>query len=74
MITISMSEARQSLRTVLDQAQSQPVTITRRSAPDMVLLSAADYAVLQQARFELAMQKMRGNDTNQAVYKALADK
>ncbi|MEC5321052.1 type II toxin-antitoxin system Phd/YefM family antitoxin [Brenneria populi subsp. brevivirga] len=72
MITLTYSDARAKLADVFDQAIEQPVTITRRSAPDVVVISAEQYAAFQQARFETAMKRVTTD--NHEVLKALADK
>lgn len=74
MMTLTFSEARQKLASVLDAAAEQPVTVTRRSAPDMVIITAEQFAALQQAKFEASLARVMGKPENQALFKELADK
>ena len=74
MLTLTFSDVRQKFANVLDTAVNQPVTITRRSAPDMVVITAEQYAELQQAKFEASMTRVMSKANNRALFKALADK
>lgn len=74
MMTMAFSDVRQKLSTVLDTAVNQPVTITRRSAPDMVVITAEQFASLQQAKFDASMARVMSKPKNQALFKELADK
>lgn len=74
MITLTYSDARAQLADVLDKAVEQPVTITRRMAPDVVVISAEQFAALQQAKFEASLAKVASQPKNQALFKELADK
>ncbi|KAB8306097.1 type II toxin-antitoxin system Phd/YefM family antitoxin [Erwinia endophytica] len=74
MITLTYSDARAQLADVLDKAVDQPVTITRRMAPDVVVISAEQFAALQQAKFEASLAKVTSKPKNQALFKELADK
>ena len=74
MMTLTFSDVRQKFANVLDTAITQPVTITRRSAPDMVVITAEQFAELQQARFELSLARVTSQSKNQALFKELADK
>lgn len=72
MFTLTYSDARAKLAEVLDRAVEQPVTITRRTSPDVVVISAEQYASLQQAKFDVALGRAR--IANRETLKALADK
>lgn len=72
MLTTTYSDARARLAELLNTASEQPVTITRRAAPDMVIISAAQYAELQQLKFDAALGRMEA--LNGETLKALADK
>ncbi|GKV82546.1 MULTISPECIES: type II toxin-antitoxin system Phd/YefM family antitoxin [Pectobacterium] len=74
MLTLTFSDVRQKFAKVLDTAITQPVTITRRSAPDMVVITAEQFAELQQAKFEASLAKVMNKPKNQALFKELADK
>lgn len=74
MMTIPFSDARQKLASVFETAVKQPVTITRRSAPDVVVISAEQFAEFQQAKFEASLARVMGNPKNQDLFKELADK
>lgn len=74
MITLTFSDVRQKFSSVLDIAVNQPVTITRRSAPDMVVITAEQFAELQQAKFDASLARVMGKPKNQALFKELADK
>jgi antitoxin Phd len=74
MITLTFSDVRQKFSSVLDTAVNQPVTITRRSAPDMVVITAEQFAELQQAKFDASLARVIGKPKNQALFKELADK
>ena len=72
MITMTYSDARAKLADVFNTASEQPVTIVRRSAPDVVVISAEEYEAFQQAKFEAAMARVAAD--NHETFKALADK
>ena len=72
MITMTYSDARAKLADLLNTALDQSVTIVRRSAPDVVVISAEEYEAYQQTKFEAAMTRV-GAD-NHETFKALADK
>lgn len=72
MLTMNYSDARAKLAELLKTASEQPVTITRRSAPDVVVISAKEYEAFQQAKFEAAMSRVGAE--NHDTFKALADK
>lgn len=74
MLTIPFSDARQKFASILDTAVNQPVTITRRSAPDVVVITADQFAELQQAKFEASLARVMNKPKNQALFKELADK
>ncbi|EIC83965.1 type II toxin-antitoxin system Phd/YefM family antitoxin [Serratia sp. M24T3] len=74
MITLTYSDARAQFADVLNKAVDQPVTITRRMAPDVVVISAEQFAALQQAKFEASLAKVMNKPGNQALFKELADK
>lgn len=74
MITLTFSDVRQKFASVLDTAITQPVIITRRSAPDMVVITAEQFAELQQAKFEVSMARVMSKSSNKALFKVLADK
>ncbi|MFP9228832.1 type II toxin-antitoxin system Phd/YefM family antitoxin [Pectobacterium cacticida] len=74
MLTLTFSDVRQKFASVLDTAVKQPVTITRRSAPDMVVITAKQFAELQQTKFEASLAKVMSKPKNQALFKELADK
>ncbi|WP_277971749.1 type II toxin-antitoxin system Phd/YefM family antitoxin [Pantoea agglomerans] len=74
MMTIPFSDARQKLASVFETAVKQPVTITRRSAPDVVVISAEQFAEFQQAKFEASLARVMGKPKNQDLFKELADK
>lgn len=74
MMTLSFTDFRQTLADSLTTAQSQPVKVTRRSAPDMVVITADQFAELQQAKFDQAMARVMGSPKNNALFKTLADK
>lgn len=72
MLTMNYSDARAKLAELLKTASEQPVTITRRSAPDVVVISAKEYEAFQQAKFEAALGRMEA--LNGETLKVLADK
>ena len=74
MMTYTFSDVRQKFASVLDSAVTQPVTITRRSAPDMVIITAEQFAELQKARFDASLSRVMGKPRNQALFQELADK
>ncbi|MDW8847483.1 type II toxin-antitoxin system Phd/YefM family antitoxin [Erwinia sp. MMLR14_017] len=74
MLTLTFSDVRQKFASVLDTATKQPVIITRRSAPDMVVITAEQFADLQQAKFEASLAKVMSKPKNQALFKELAGK
>ncbi len=74
MITLTYSDARAQFAEVLNKAVDQPVTITRRMAPDVVVISAEQFAALQQAKFESSLAKVMSQPKNQALFRDLADK
>jgi len=74
MMTLTFSDVRQKFSSVLDAAIKQPVTITRRSAPDMVVITAEQFAELQQAKFEASLARVTNKPKNKALFKELADK
>jgi len=51
-VICSFSDVRQKFASVLDSAVTHPVTITRRSAPDILIITADRFAELQKAKFE----------------------
>ncbi|WP_299999455.1 type II toxin-antitoxin system Phd/YefM family antitoxin [uncultured Cedecea sp.] len=74
MMTYTFSDVRQKFASVLDSAVTQPVTITRRSAPDMVIITAEQFAELQKAKFEASLSRVMSKPKNQALFQELADK
>ncbi|AHF77892.1 Prevent host death protein [Sodalis praecaptivus] len=74
MITFTYSDARAKLADVLDKANEQPVTITRRTAPDVVVISAEQFAALQQAKFDAALGRVMSKPESKALFEELADK
>lgn len=74
MMTYTFSDVRQKFASVLDSAVTQPVTITRRSAPDMVIITAEQFAELQKAKFEVSLSRVMSKPKNQALFQELADK
>lgn len=69
---LTYSDARTHLADLLDKAVAQPVTITRRTAPDVVVISAALFADLQQTKFNAALGRVEA--ANSETLKALASK
>lgn len=74
MITLTFSDARAQFADVLNTAVDQPVTITRRTAPDVVVISAEQFASLQQAKFEASLARVMVKPENQTLFRELADK
>lgn len=74
MLTLTFSDARQKFSSVLDTATKQPVTITRRSAPDMVVITAKQFAELQQAKFETSLSRVMAKPECQTLFRELADR
>lgn len=48
MPTITANEAKARFGTVIEQAQREPVTITRHGRPSAVMISAADFAHIKE--------------------------
>lgn len=74
MMTYTFSDVRQKFASVLDSAVTQPVIITRRSAPDMVIITAEQFAELQKAKFEASLGRVMSKPKNQDLFQELADK
>lgn len=53
MTTIPLSEARRELPSLIDQAQTQPITISRHGTPAAVVLSPSRYEELLSALEDL---------------------
>lgn len=48
MPTVTANEAKARFGTIIEQAQREPVTITRHGRPSAVMLSAADFALVRE--------------------------
>ncbi|MBI5483583.1 MAG: type II toxin-antitoxin system Phd/YefM family antitoxin [Deltaproteobacteria bacterium] len=57
MITMTSAEAQNHFGMLLDIAQREPVTITRRGRPVAYLFSPLDYAAITQARKDLTTEQ-----------------
>jgi prevent-host-death family protein len=55
---ISISKARNNLSAWIQEAEEQPVTITRRGQPVGTLISYAEYASLRRARGWMEMMRL----------------
>lgn len=48
MPTVTANEAKARFGTIIEQAQREPVTITRHGRPSAVMLSASDFALVRE--------------------------
>ncbi|CAI0691265.1 type II toxin-antitoxin system Phd/YefM family antitoxin [Serratia ficaria] len=69
MTTISYTSARNNLAEVFQEAQNQPVEVTRRGHDEVYIISKADYEVLVKAKVKARIQLKHADTIN-----ALADR
>ncbi len=55
---VSIAEAKKDFSSVARQAQKEPVVVTRRGEPDVVILSFAEYKQLRRLRAYLNMLRL----------------
>jgi prevent-host-death family protein len=58
LMSVSIAEAKGHLSDLIKQAHDEPVVITRRGRPDVVLLSFEDYELLHRVRAYLAILRL----------------
>jgi prevent-host-death family protein len=71
---LSIAEAKKDFSSVLKQAHAEPVVVTRRGEPDIVILSFDEYRNLSRLRAYLRMvrlsQRLRDNVKATELYQA----